>query len=144
VELTLKRKNFNNQATLGELSVNGIPECVTLEDVVRNLGQDGKGKVFGATAIPEGRYKVIINMSPRLRKPMMRVLNVPFFDGVLIHSGNDDQDTMGCILVGQVIDGPDRIHGGSLALPTLKAKVQKALDAGEEVWITITNEFGQS
>ena len=137
MELTLNRKPSSDHATLGSLLVDGMLECITLEDVVRDLGPDGKGKVQDATAIPAGRYRVIINMSPRLGRPMMRLLDVPFFDGILIHSGNDDADTHGCILVGQVIDGPDHIHGGSLALPTLKQKVQTALDDKQEVWITI-------
>jgi len=137
MNLTLHREPSAENATLGELFVNGTYECKTLEDVVRDLGPNGEGKVPGATAIPAGRYQVIINMSPRLKRMMMRLLEVPHFDGVLIHSGNTDADTAGCILVGQVVDGPDRIHGGSLALPILQRKVQDALDAGEQVWIEV-------
>ena len=139
MELKVKREHFGPQATIGSMFINGVYECVTLEDVTRKLGPSGEGKVSGATAIPEGRFKVIINMSPRLGRLMMRLLGVPFFDGVLIHSGNTDVDTMGCILVGQMVDGPDRIHGGSLALPMLQKKVQAALDKGEEVWITVSS-----
>ena len=137
MNLTLHREPSAENATLGELFVNGTYECKTLEDVVRDLGPNGEGKVPGATAIPAGRYQVIINMSPRLKRMMMRLLEVPHFDGVLIHSGNTDADTAGCILVGQVVDGPDRIHGGSLALPILQRKIQDALDAGEQVWIEV-------
>ena len=68
---------------------------------------------------------------------MMRLLDVPFFDGILIHSGNDDEDTKGCILVGQVVDGPDHIHGGSLALPILFKKVQSAIAQGQIVMLEI-------
>ena len=139
--LSLHRLSSNEAATLGRLFVNDDFECVTLEDVVRCIGADGDGKVQDATAIPAGTYPVIINMSPRLGKPMMRLLNVPHFDGILIHSGNDDTNTHGCILVGQVVDGPDHIHGGSLALPVLQAQVAKALAAGEDVSIVITDDF---
>jgi len=139
MNLTLHREPSAENATLGELFVNGTYECKTLEDVVRDLGPNGEGKVPGATAIPAGRYQVIINMSPRLKRMMMRLLEVPHFDGVLIHSGNTDADTAGCILVGQVVDGPDRIHGGSLALPILQRKIQDALDAGEQAWIEVFN-----
>ena len=139
--LFLHRQSCNEAATLGRLFVNDDFECVTLEDVARCIAPDGSGKVDGATAIPAGTYPVIINMSPRLGRPMMRLLNVPHFDGILIHSGNDDMDTHGCILVGQVVDGPDHIHGGSLALPVLQAQVAKALAAGEDVSIVITDDF---
>ena len=141
MELTLHRTFLGNKATEGKLEVDGVYECVTLEDVVRELGEHGEGKVQDNTAIPAGKYKVIINMSPRLGKNMMRLLNVPFFDGILIHSGNTDVDTKGCILVGQTKDNEDHIHGGSVELPILQAKVQTALDNKEEVWITIINEF---
>ena len=141
MDLTLHRTFLGSKATTGTLEVNGTYECVTLEDVVRNLGTHGEGKVQDNTAIPAGTYKVIINMSPRLGKNMMRLLDVPFFDGILIHSGNDDVDTKGCILVGQIRDNDNHIHGGSVELPILQAKVQKALDNKEEVWITILNEF---
>jgi len=145
MELELHRTNLGAKATLGTLMVNGKAECITLEDVVRlddpNTSKDEGAKVYGETAIPAGRYRVIINMSPRLQRMMMRLLGVPGFDGILIHSGNDDVDTKGCILVGLTIDGPDHIHGGSIELPILQAKVQKALDAGEEVWITVSNDF---
>ena len=139
--LSLHRQSSNEAATLGRLFVNDEFECVTLEDVVRCIADDGSGKVQDATAVPAGTYKVIINVSPRLGRPMMRLLDVPHFDGILIHSGNDDVDTHGCILVGQVMDGPDRIHGGILALPALQVKVAKALDAGEDVSLVITDDF---
>jgi hypothetical protein len=139
--LSLHRQSSNESATLGRLFVNDDFECVTLEDVVRCIADDGSGKVQDATAIPAGTYPVIINMSPRLGRPMMRLLDVPHFDGILIHSGNDDVDTHGCILVGQVVDGPDHIHGGSLALPMLQAQVANALAAGEDVSIVITDDF---
>ena len=141
MELALHRNSLGPKATLGSLFVDGVWECVTLEDVVRELGEDGSGKVQNATAIPAGRYKVITDMSQRFQKIMIHVLDVPFFSGIRIHSGNTDLDTDGCVTVGQVCDGPDHIHGGSIELPILQDKIQKALDAGDEVWIDITNDF---
>ncbi len=141
MELTVHRTKLGSKATEGTLEVDGTYECVTLEDVVRDLGPDGFGKVQDDTAIPAGRYKVIINMSPRLGRMMMRLVDVPYFTGILIHSGNTHVDTHGCLLVGSHVDNDDLIHGGSHSLPILQEKVQTALDAGDEVWITLCDEF---
>ena len=145
MELTLQRTKLSEKATLGALFVDSAFECYTLEDVVRigntNLPDDEQVKIQDETAIPAGRYRVIINMSPRLQKMMMRLLDVPQFDGILIHSGNTDIDTKGCILVGQEVVNDDYIHGGKVVLPVLQDKVQQAIDSGEEVWINITNNF---
>lgn len=145
MELALRRVKLDTHSTMGRLFVNGVFECVTLEDVVRIdnplTPQDEGAKVMHQTAIPAGRYKVIINTSPRFKKRLMRLLDVPGFTGILIHSGNTAEDSSGCILVGQQVMGPNYIRGGSVGLPILQAKVQAALDAGEEVWIEITNDF---
>ncbi|NWJ40051.1 MAG: hypothetical protein HXX12_03650 [Geothrix sp.] len=140
MELRLQRNPSSAHATTGTLTVDGQFECYTLEDLVRDLGPTGAGKVQDETAIPPGTYQVIINMSPRLGKPMMRLLDVPFFDGILIHSGNTDADTHGCILVGSRLAG-DTIAGSTStgALVALKTKVQAALDRNEPVHITILN-----
>ena len=133
MQITLLRSQTKEGATLGELLINGAHECVTLEDPIRPV------KVYGDTCIPAGRYRVIINESPRFKKRLPRLMDVPGFTGILIHSGNAPADTKGCILVGQQIMGPAFIRGGSVAMPRLQEKIQAALDRGEEVWITIRN-----
>lgn len=80
--------------TIGDLYVNGELFCNTLEDVYR------EEKIANETCIPYGNYDIIINMSPKYKRLMPRLLNVPNFDGILIHSGNTVKDTSGCILVG--------------------------------------------
>lgn len=92
--------------TSGKLYLDGQYFCDTLEDVVREK------KVYAQTAIPYGTYSLIINYSNRFKKNMPRLLNVPNFDGILIHSGNTTADTSGCILVG-TSDGNGKIVGGS-------------------------------
>lgn len=137
VDLSLTRQPSNALATLGYLDVDGVPFCHTLEDPVRDLGEHGEGKIYGKTAIPAGRYPVLINWSVKFQKKMLAVEGVPYFTGIRIHSGNDADDTLGCILVGSVVVSPTRIHGGSTMLPQLLAKVQQALDKGGKVWLTI-------
>jgi len=74
--------------------------CDTLEDPVRELGTDGKGKIYGKTAIPAGEYDFIISHSPRFGYKTPLLLDVPFFTWIRIHKGNTPEDTEGCILVG--------------------------------------------
>jgi hypothetical protein len=95
MELQVKRMEFSEESTIGELWVNGVFECYTLEDKVRPV------KIAGKTAIPLGRYEVIINFSQRFQKQLPLLLNVPNYEGVRIHSGNTAANTEGCILVGE-------------------------------------------
>ena len=94
MDLRVKRLEFSDDSTIGELSVDGQFECYTLEDKVRPV------KIKGKTAIPAGRYEVVINFSQRFQKPLPLLLNVPNFEGVRIHPGNVSANTEGCILVG--------------------------------------------
>ena len=103
--------------TIGKLYLNGVYFCDTLEDTDRGLYQGmpleniKKIKVYGATAIPKGKYRVVMNVvSPKFSKratynfckgKLPRLLNVDGYEGVLIHIGNTAKDTAGCILVGQ-------------------------------------------
>lgn len=93
--ITIKRLYKSDVSVIGELLIDGIFECFTLEDVEREV------KIKGETAIPKGTYKVIINESNRFKRLLPLLLNVPNFEGVRIHSGNSNHDTEGCILVGQ-------------------------------------------
>lgn len=94
--ITLKRKVFSDKSTVGELyGPDGEFWCHTLEDVVR------KQKVYGKTAIPAGSYELIVGFSPHYQRPMPRILKVPFYEGCLIHPGNTEKDSEGCILVGK-------------------------------------------
>lgn len=85
--------------TIGRLTVDGQYFCDTLEDRVRDLTKEKK--VPGETAIPAGTYDMVVNISPKFKRMLPRLLNVPNFDGILIHRGNTANDSAGCILVGE-------------------------------------------
>lgn len=95
MKLELVRHYLGENYTIGKLSIDSKYFCDTLEDAVRPI------KIYGKTAIPFGTYKIILNESPRFGRVLPRLLNVPKFDGVLIHRGNTAEDTAGCILVGE-------------------------------------------
>ena len=92
--LTLKRTYKGPEYTIGKLYINKEYFCDTLEDAIR------ENKIYAETAIPFGKYEVTISYSPRFKKNLPLLLNVPNFEGVRIHSGNTKDDTEGCILVG--------------------------------------------
>lgn len=105
-EMKLVREQFNDKRTLGKLYLNGAYFCDTLEDTNRDLNKNGtfdggEKKVYAETCIPFGQYKVIINQSPKFKRLMPRLLNVPHFDGILIHNGTTEKNSAGCILVGK-------------------------------------------
>lgn len=136
MQITLNRFIPGDEATIGSLSIDGEWLCWTLEDRVRT-----GPKVYGETAIPKGTYPVIVNLSPRLQKRMPRLLNVPGFDGILIHKGNDAGDTSGCILVGGQVDSPTRISNCTKVFDELFQKIDSAYSSGEGVTITITQQW---
>ncbi|WP_316415835.1 DUF5675 family protein [Mesoterricola silvestris] len=140
LQILVQRRKPIGRNTPGDLYLNGTWECFTVEDLVRPKGV----KIWGETAIPAGIYKVIINLSARFKKLMMRLLEVPDFTGILIHGGNTNEDTHGCILVGQKLTAAGTIPGGysTGAITALFAKVQAAIAAGREVWIEVKDVEG--
>ena len=142
MQIELRRHTKGQRSTLGDLFIDGQLVCHTLEDVVRDLGPHGEGKVPGETAIPPGTYPVIVNMSPRFGRLFPRLLVVPFFDGILIHKGNRSEDTHGCILVGMEIGGPDLLLRSTEAFDLVFPMIQGAYERLEEIQITVLNAFG--
>jgi hypothetical protein len=141
MDLLLQRLTFTSKSTIGDLYVNAALQCYTLEDFDRDKNKDGKldgageAKVFGKTAIPRGRYQVILSWSDRFKKNLPLLLNVPGFGGIRIHSGNTDVDTEGCVLVGQT-KGADFIGNSRLAFADLMLKLEIA-SKREKIYITI-------
>jgi hypothetical protein len=129
MNLRLLRKTFTDTSTIGELTINGQPECFTLEDKVRAV------KIKGQTAIPAGIYEVTITFSEKFKKPLPLLLNVPNFAGIRIHPGNTAADTEGCILVGTT-RGKDAIGSSRIAFAALFSKLQAAL-LKEKIFIEV-------
>lgn len=116
MELTLRRIARKSTYTIGWLYIDGEKFCDTIEDTDRGLNQslpvsvNKAKKKAGVTAIPAGRYRITLNIqSPKFKDRaayafckgyLPRLINVPAFEGVLIHIGNTPKDTEGCILVG--------------------------------------------
>ena len=107
--LILERKYKKAAYTIGNLyrqnPANGefIFMCNVIEDTVRNPISTALHKfvkVFGETAIPYGTYEIVRTKSPRFKKVLPELLNVPHFAGVRIHTGNTASDTEGCLLPG--------------------------------------------
>lgn len=92
--------------TVGRLHIDGKYICDTMEDKDRGFTQHtsleeiNNKKVYGQTAIPTGTYNVVVNNSPKFKRNLPRLLDVPGFKGILIHRGNTHADSAGCILVG--------------------------------------------
>lgn len=97
--MILKREIFSDTYTLGSLSINGEHFGYTCEDADRRL-EDAGIKIKGRTAIPRGKYKVVLSHSNRFNKVMTELKDVPGFSGVRIHGGNTHEDTEGCPLLG--------------------------------------------
>lgn len=117
MKIKLERKYKKEKYTIGNLYVDGVFFCNTLEDVDRGLTSETTAleiadkKIAGETAIPTGTYKVVLDIySPSFGKMdyykhfcngyLPRLLNVKGFNGILIHRGVDQSHTAGCLLVG--------------------------------------------
>lgn len=138
MKLMLKRKYLGPDYTIGDLFIDGEFFCNTIEDVVRKLpaacpdtpkGRNCtcKEKVYAQTAIPAGTYKVTVEYSPRFKRQLPRLHNVPHFIGILIHSGNTAKDSAGCIIVGfNTVKG--KVTGSRATSDRLNALLAKEKD----------------
>lgn len=116
MNLLLERKYCKEKYTVGRLFIDGIFFSNTLEDKVRDINKNGRFdngeyKVYAETAIPYGEYEITLDVvSPKFSKyqfykevckgKLPRLLNVPDFEGILIHCGSTAENSAGCILVG--------------------------------------------
>lgn len=157
MKLTLKRIYTCKDYTIGHLYVDGSYICDTLEDTDRmldssmTLDQIAKIKVKGMTAIPTGRYKVLMNIvSPKYSKSkyymnickgrVPRLDNVPGYSGVLIHVGNTAADTEGCLLLGyNKVKG--QVLNSKVAFEKVYNKLSIAKSIGQTIYIDIVRNY---
>jgi len=101
MKLKLVRFFKGENYTIGKLYLDEKYFCDTLEDKVRIKNCNCEDKIYGKTAVPEGEYTIelIHRASNNILTPLL--LDVPCFTSILIHAGNTQFDTEGCILVGQ-------------------------------------------
>lgn len=138
----LERRYLGAEYTIGSLFINGLYVCDTIEDKVRDTNKDGdlndlgEEKVYGETAIPYDTYAMDLTMSPKFKRLLPIILDVPHFTGIRIHRGNTAKDSHGCILPGE-----NKAKGKVLNSTKYELiVVEKMLDAirnGEQMWIEI-------
>ena len=150
MKLNVIRHQFGKDASNGLLFIDGVFECYTLEDEVRDV------KVMSETAIPLGTYEIKFRniggfdtkykarYGTTFHKGMLELQDVPNFKYILIHTGNTDEHTAGCLLLGETqqdLDkGKDGFVGGSGdAYKKMYPKVRDALLNGEKVTIEYSN-----
>ena len=141
MKLRLERKYFKETYTIGNLYINGSFFSNTLEDKNRDVNKNGKfdngeTKIYGETCIPFGTYKIILTMSPKFKRELPRLLNVPSFEGVLIHRGNTAKDSAGCILIGEN-KAVGKVLNSTPYEERLVKIIKNAILRGEEVTIEI-------
>lgn len=148
MKLLLKRIAKKNLYTIGKLYIDGKYFADTIEDKDRGLKQTmpleeiTSIKVKNETAIPTGTYSVNMNIvSPKFKdrtwaKPyngkIPRLINVPGFDGVLIHPGTDQNSTSGCIIVGQ-----NKVVGKVINSQVTFKRLMSILPIKESITLTI-------
>ena len=142
------RYSDDGDSTLGLMYIDGVFSCYVLEDEHRNE------KVYGQTRIPEGVYPVKLRKEGGFHKRymkkftgihvgMLEIQNVPNFEYVLIHIGNDEDDTDACLLVGNTannnqVDAGFVGHSGD-AYIQIYPNIADALLEGEEVFIHVAD-----
>ena len=135
LEFALYRDVLAPSYTLGVLSADEDFIGYTVEDTDRQL-ENGGGKLYGITAIPRGRYRIIVSLSYRFKKRLPEILDVPQFTGVRIHGANDAGELLGCVGVGR-----ERTDHGVRDCAVVKQHIIDLIDDAtahkEEAWLNI-------
>lgn len=139
-ELRVLRYNSKADFTQSLFLIENVFNCYGIEDEERTV------KVWGETCIPLGRYKVELRTEgkfheqykvkfPGFHVGMLHVTNVPGFEYILIHIGNDDDDTAGCYLPGMDVEAMT-VEESTKAYEKIYKQIAPLLVAGDDVYIT--------
>lgn len=146
MNIYLERFGLGDDSVLGRLIVDGQTRCYTLEDERRKV------KIKTETCIPEGSYKLQLRrwggFHTRYSKAfseihigMLEVMDVPGFTGILVHCGNTDEDTAGCVLVGtrgiMTAKHEFEVINSKIAYRAIYPPIAKALVEGREVLLHV-------
>jgi len=140
MELRLRRLYPKERYTIDLFYVNGKYFCDCLEDPIRDLNKDGdlldegEGKIPGDTAIPYGTYNIILSMSPKFKRVLPLLLNVPHFEGIRIHAGTKSD---GCLIIGEN-KTPGQVVNGEKYETELIQMMLDAIYNNESIRIIIT------
>lgn len=169
MEIVQLRRLFSEHSAISDVYIGGERVCLFVEDTVRDVNMDGdlddvalgEKKIYGETAIPYGRYRIVLEKSgyiynsykkasfwlgrgqagfEKIFKGMLMLTGIKGYSRVHIHIGNYVGDTLGCLLTGTTANtakDPYSVSGSTAAFVKLYKKVIPALEAGEEVWIDI-------
>ena len=148
MELRVRRIAFKDTYTIGKMYIDGEYFCDVLEDRVRDL--ENQVKVPNKTAIPYGTYEITLDVkstkySDFNKYPwakdyngyLPRLTNVPLFLGILIHPGNTEHDSSGCLLVGENKVVGKVINSKATFERLMKSHLIPAKYRGEKINITI-------
>ena len=143
IKLTLQRLLDTGKQTVGRMYINDMPICYTLEDTYRPV------KIKHKTRIPAGNYKLVFRkfgrfyekFSKRFKdigndRGMIWVTNVPNYEDILIHIGNTEADTSGCILVGSDIaerDGDWSLIASTVAYRKVYPMIASLMEEGTTI-----------
>lgn len=143
MELVLERKYKNLDSTEGNLYMNGKWFCDTIEDKVRAKPGEWKTelKVYAKTAIPYGRYPVLVTWSNRFKRMLTGVFNVPDFEGIRIHNGTSENSSAGCIIASYKDDSTNHKLVNDVAAMNDLCKIVEAYQKKEKVWLTIVDKY---
>ena len=142
MKIEIRRRWKKEGYTIGELYVNGIFRCNTLEPQDRGFKSCMSSmsiqetKVPGKTAIPTGAYVCHVHWMPKMMKMRPQLISVPGFWGIFIHEGNTVKDTRGCILLGENTSKGFVSHSKQHVI-SLTEEIQDCEDRQEMVWVTI-------
>jgi hypothetical protein len=141
--LRVRRFAHLKEATIGALDVDGAFECFTLEDQWQRV------KIPGETRIPAGVYKLRLRTGGSLHKKfkarypehrgMLELVDVPGFTAILLHPGNTEAQSAGCLLVGDGAIVAGELTNSVQAYRRLYTKVVQRMLAGEEVAIEVVD-----